>query len=66
MNGGVTKHTMFFDYPLTLHDQIHDLAFSRALSPITSQKHVIVCKTKFSWGLFSVIFGSEAILAIFW
>ena len=31
--------TMFSDYPLTLHDQIHDLAFSRALSLITCSKH---------------------------
>ena len=43
----ILKSTMFSDYPLTLHDQIHNLAFSRALSLITCQKHVLVCKIKF-------------------
>ena len=39
--------TMFSDYPRTLHDQIHNFVISRALSLITCQKHVLVCKIKF-------------------
>ena len=43
---GLNTSTMFSDYPLTLHDQIHDFVVSRALSLITCQKHVLVCKIK--------------------
>ena len=47
ISGKSHNNTMFLEYPLTLHDQIHDIVISRALSLITCQKHVLVCKIKF-------------------
>ena len=47
ISGKSHNNTMFLEYPLTPHDQIHDIVISRALSLITYQKHVLVCKIKF-------------------